>query len=232
MAELTAQELKAFASSAGAHGCGIASVDRFSGAPEGFSPQDIFSGCKSVVVMFRSFPAGCVLAENPIPYTHAAYQLYAEMDRLSMEVIRFCESRGVRGLIVPADVPYLSWDEERKHGRGILSLKHAAVQAGLGIMGRNTIFINRDYGNMVYLGAVLLDTALEPDPLVTDFHCPEHCESCVNSCVQHAIGGGTVNQKLCREHSFFKAGRDWDLYACNKCRVVCPLRFGQRTSAG
>ena len=97
-------------------------------------------------------------------------------------------------------------------------------------MGRNTIFINRDYGNMVYLGAVLLVTALEPDPLVTDFHCPEHCAACVDSCVQHAISGGTVDQRLCREHSFFKAGRDWDLYACNRCRVVCPLRFGQRAS--
>lgn len=228
---LTAKELKEFAKSAGAHGCGIASPDCFTAAPKGFSPTDVFSGCRSVVVMFRTFPAGSILAENPIPYTHGAYKLYEELDRLSMEVIRFCESKGARGMIIPADVPYLSWDEEHQRGQGIISLKHAAVQAGLGIMGRSTIFISPQYGNMVYLGAILLDTAVEPDPMMTGFSCPPNCSICINSCVQHAIGGGTVNQKLCREHSFFKAGRDWDLYACNKCRANCPLRFGLRQKA-
>lgn len=148
---------------------------------------------------------------------------------MSMGVIRYCQSHGVNGAIVPADVPYLHWDEENKYGRGILSLKHAAVQAGLGIMGRSTIFINKKYGNMVYLGAILIDAELEPDPLVVDFSCPPKCDNCRQSCPQQAIEKGIVNQKLCREHSFFKAGRDWDLYNCNICRRICPLMLGEKT---
>ena len=223
---MTAEELKEFAKSAGAMGCGIAGVDRFVEAPEGFRPTDIFSRCKSVVVLFRQMPTGSILAENPVPYTHAAYKMYEELDRLSMDVLRYCQSQGVDGVMIPADVPYLSWDEENQHGRGILSLKHAAVCAGLGIMGRSTIFINRQYGNMVYLGAVLVDAELDPDPPVTDFSCPSQCNNCRKNCPQQAIGEKSVNQKLCRAHSFFKAGRDWDLYNCNTCRRLCPLRLG------
>ncbi|MDL2259035.1 epoxyqueuosine reductase [Eubacteriales bacterium OttesenSCG-928-K08] len=223
---MTANELKAYAHSAGAMGCGVASIDRFGSAPEGFRPTDIFSKCQSVVVTFRQMPAGAILAENPIPYTHAAYKMYEEMDRLSMDLLRFCQTMGVDGVIIPADVPYLYWDDENKHGRGILSLKHAAVQAGLGIMGRSTIFINRDYGNMVYLGAILIDAQLEPDPLIEDFACPAGCDRCRQNCPQQAIGEKSVNQKLCRERSFFQTGRGWDLYNCNACRRLCPLRLG------
>ncbi|MCL2617330.1 MAG: hypothetical protein FWD96_06775, partial [Defluviitaleaceae bacterium] len=147
-------------------------------------------------------------------------------ERLSMDVLRFCDSKGVGGILIPATTPYVYWDEENKIGKGILSLKHAAVLAGLGIMGRSTIFINRDYGNMVYLGAVLLDVELEQDPPVTDLSCPDGCSICIDNCKQKAIKNGTVDQKLCREHSFLKVGRGWDTYSCNTCRRLCPLRAG------
>ncbi|MCL2857814.1 MAG: epoxyqueuosine reductase [Oscillospiraceae bacterium] len=225
---LSSVELKEFATSVGATGCGVASVDRFEDAPEGFSPKDVYSKCRSVVVVFRSMPSGAILAENPVPYSHASFKMYEEIDRLSMELLRFCESRGVNGVIIPPQVPYLHWDEEKLHGRGIISLKHAAVKAGLGIIGKSTIFINRDYGNMVYLGAILIDAQLESDSLVTDLACPPGCNICVKSCAQQAILDGTVNQKLCREGSFFKAGRGWDIYNCNACRRLCPLRLGSR----
>ena len=223
---LTSQELKIYAASAGALRCGVAGIERFENAPEGFAPKDVYSRCRSVIVMLRQMPVGAILAENPIPYTHTAYKMYEEMDRLSMDVLRFCQSKGVGGALVPADVPYLYWDEERQQGKGIISLKHAAVQAGLGILGRSTIFLNKEYGNMVYIGAVLLDTDLEQDPIVTDFSCPPRCSVCINKCPAGAIKDGTVDQKLCRAQSFFKTQRGWDLYNCNTCRRLCPLRDG------
>jgi len=82
---------------------------------------------------------------------------------------------------------------------------------------------------MVYLGAILIDAKLEPNPIVEDFSCPPKCTYCRQSCPQQAIGETSVNQKLCRELSFFKAGRDWDLYNCNACRRLCPLMMGANT---
>lgn len=220
--------IKEYALGLGAHRCGIASAEQFKDAPAGFGPKDVFSQCKSVVVFIKQMPTDVIFAENPIPYTHAAYKMYEEMDRIAMGLCRFFQKNNVKAVLIPSDVPYLHWDQENMHGHGIISLKHAAVLAGLGIMGKSTIFINQDLGNMVYIGAVLIDDEIEPDPLVEDFKCPPACNKCIESCLQHAMDGTTVNQKLCREKSFFKAGRDWDLYNCSACRKICPYRTGKQ----
>lgn len=220
--------IKKVALDSGAHTCGIADISRFSGAPEGFHPRDVFSQCKSVVVFIKQMPTDVILAENPVPYTHTAYKMYEEIDRIAMELCRFFQRNSIKAVLIPADVPYLSWDQEHMHGKGILSLKHAAVLAGLGIMGKNTLLINEELGNMVYIGAVLIDESVEPDPMVDGFRCPDNCRRCLDACPQQAMDGVTVNQKRCRERSFFKAGRDWDLYACSECRKVCLYRTGRR----
>lgn len=226
---ISSTSIKETALHLGAHGCGIASADSFADAPDGFRPTDVYSKCRSVISYFKQMPTGSVFGENPIPYTHAAYKMYEELDRISMELLRFFDAQGIDGVLIPADVPYLYWDAENKIGRGILSLKHTAVKAGLGMMGKSTIFINRDYGNMVYLGAILVGAEVDTyDTPITDFTCPEGCTICHKNCVQNAISDVGVNQKLCREYSFFKAGRDWDLYNCNACRRTCPLRLGVR----
>ncbi len=92
-----------------------------------------------------------------------------------MELIRYCHEFGAEAVIVPADTPYIYWDVENMEGKGILSHKHTAVLAGLGILGHNTIFMNPEYGNMVYLGSVLVDAELEQDELMTDFSCIPGC---------------------------------------------------------
>ena len=40
------------------------------------------------------------------------------------------------------------------------------------------------------------------------------------------LDGFTVDQARCRRQSFFKTLRGFDLYACNLCRRLCPLRLG------
>ena len=46
---VTAEEVKRLLISLGADLCGIASVDRFGAAPEGFHPQDVYPQCRSVI---------------------------------------------------------------------------------------------------------------------------------------------------------------------------------------
>ena len=55
---------------------------------------------------------------------------------------------------VPCDNPYEYWDSEKMEGMGLLSIKHIAVQAGLGVIGKSSLFINERYGNMITLGAI------------------------------------------------------------------------------
>jgi|GEM_PF-4125840 len=138
--ETISESIKALARELGAEASGIAPAARFRDAPEGFRPTDIWQDCRSVVVFLKRMPGEIILAQSPVPYTHAAYLIYAELDRLGLALCRALEERGLRAVPVPCDTPYLHWEPERSHGRGILSMRHAAWLAGLGILGRSRLF--------------------------------------------------------------------------------------------
>ncbi|MCX6249285.1 MAG: epoxyqueuosine reductase [Bacteroidetes bacterium] len=225
---LKSEKIKFLAIDLGADLCGIASVDKFSAAPEGFRPTDVYSKCKSVVVFLKKMPPEVILAENPVPYSHTADLLYAALDQIGLKLCAELERLNIHTVPVPTDVPYLYYDADNKHGMGIISMRHAAYNAGLGILGRNTLLINKEFGNIVYIGAVLIETEVEPDPVVTDFSCPPNCKLCLDACPVKALDGKTVNQKLCREFSYIQHPRGWDIYTCNACRKVCPWRNGIR----
>jgi epoxyqueuosine reductase len=228
---LNSEEIKSITLELGADKCGIASIDRFNDAPKGFRPSDIYSKCKSLVVFIKKMPSDVIMAENHVPYSHTAYLLYSALDQIGLNFSLKLEKYNIHGVPLPTDVPYLFWDAENQRGQGIISMRHAAFNAGLGILGRNTLLINQEFGNMIYIGAILLDTEFEPDPIITDFSCPSNCRLCLDACPVQALNGITVNQKLCRGKSCIPHERGWDIYSCNSCRKICPYRNGKNSKA-
>lgn len=104
-------------------------------------------------------------------------------------------------------------------------MKHAGELAGLGFIGKNTLLVNQEFGNMIWLGGVLVSLDLQPDDL-SSHGCLKGCDICLKGCPVGALDGVTIDQKKCREHSF-----DWSpgggmIYTCNRCRVLCPLHGG------
>ena len=225
---ITSDEIKEFVLNNAADKCGIATIDRFADAPEGFHPTDVYKDCQSVIVFLKQMPTDIILASNPVPYTHAAYLLYSQLDNIGLAVCGYLQKNGMHGIPVPSDIPYLYWDDKNKRGQGIISMRHSAYNAGLGILGKNTLLINEDLGNMVYIGAVLTNAKLNPDSLVEDFNCPPKCRICLDACPQNALDGVTVNQKICRQVSFYQNERGFNIYDCNKCRRSCILRTGKK----
>jgi len=216
--------VKEFIFKLGADVCGIASVERFHNAPAGFHPMDILSNARSVIVFGKQFPAGTFRSGSNAPYTMVRNQLIQFNDTLAMNLSLKIEEEGFIALPIPSSEPYEYWDPERRHGRGILSLKHAAVLAGLGGIGKNTLLINGKFGNRLWLGGVLTDADLDPDPL-SENPCPPNCRICIDSCPQSALNEITIDQKKCREICFTSTeGGGW-LIACNLCRTECPLSF-------
>jgi len=223
---LSAEKIKSIAIGLGADQCGIAGTDRFHGAPDGFRPTDIWIQCRSVIVFLKHMPYEVLHAGNPVVYTHTANILYDALDEIGINLCFELEKYGIRAIPVPTDVPYLAWDAENMHGKGILSMRHAAYNAGLGILGRNTLLINRDLGNMVYIGAILVGATIDADPIVTDLTCAADCNICIEACPVKALDGVTVNQQRCRKFSTLEHPRGWDIYTCSKCRQACPLSTG------
>jgi len=222
---MNSHEVKRIAMELGADLVGIASVKRFDHAPKGFKPTDIFPGTKSVIAYAKRFPDGVFSSKSPVPYTFSSSVTLQEVFRVAYGLVLRLEDKGVTAVPIPSE-PYEHWDEEKREGRGLMSLKHIGYLAGLGVLGRNTILINDRYGNLITLGAVLVDLTLEEDPLAKYSFCGDGCEICLVNCPADALDGMTVHQKKCREKSQSMTKKGYSLYTCNLCRRICPNRNG------
>ncbi|MFX0039416.1 MAG: epoxyqueuosine reductase [Candidatus Heimdallarchaeota archaeon] len=220
------QSIKERIKDLGAYICGFAPVIRFNAAPKGFHPLDIYKECKTVIAFAIRVPQSPLSANNIVPYSHFGSVVINEVDTLSMKIVRMFEDLDIGCVPIPSDDPYEHWEPERMYGRAILSLRHAGYLAGLGVLGKNTLLINEKYGNMIQLGAVLVNVDLEGDNIVDYEGCIADCQICLDSCPQGALDGITVNQKACRQHSIYKTEKGYTLKRCNLCRKVCPNALG------
>jgi len=220
------ERVKEIVKSLGFDLCGISPVKRFNKAPKGFRPNDIYTDCRSVVVFAKRLLIEPLFASNCVPYTYVSNIMTQEVDRLGIEVSLRLERQGIRAVPIPSSDPYEHWEPERLYGRAILSLRHAGYLAGLGVLGKNTLLMNKDYGNMIEIGAVLVDIELDGDHIATHEGCPSDCQICIDSCPQRALDGKTVNQQLCRPLSTYRTEKDYILYKCNLCRRLCPNCLG------
>ncbi len=214
-------EIKQMAYALGAEVCGIADVERFHEAPEGFHPRDIYKNTRSVVVYGRENSKEAFDLPMNSPYTFERNKLLALMDEVTFRLCLELRKAGHAAIPIPSAEPYDYWDAGKREGRGILSLRHAGKLAGLGALGKNTLLVNKAYGNRLWLGALLTDAAFAPDPLTADL-CPEDCSICIEACPQGALDGTTINQKKCREICMTVTESGGLLYACNECRKACP----------
>jgi epoxyqueuosine reductase len=218
---MTNQSIREIISQSGCDAYGVASTERFEDAPRGFHPKDILPDAKSVIVLGKQFPKGTFKALSNAPYTMARNQLIQAMDELSLSLSLRLEAMGHIALPIPSSEPYEYWDKERRHGRGIISLKHSAQLAGLGSIGKNTLLINEKFGNRLWLGAIISSAEIEPDEPTKNF-CPDSCTICLEKCPQKALDGITIAQNKCREICFScTEGGGW-LIECNICRIQCP----------
>lgn len=224
-------QIKSIAFDLGADLCGVAPVDRFSSAPKGFKPNDISKDCQSVLVFAKRLPISSLFAESCIPYTYINQLITQEVDMLTLNLSRKLEALGFENVPVPSDDPSEYWEADRSYARGILSLRHAGYLAGLGVLGKNTLLINEDLGNMIQLGAILMNENLEGDPIV-DYEPCGKCELCIQSCPQSALDGLTVDQQACRPRSNYKNERGFVLKKCWECRKICPNHAGIKLETG
>lgn len=222
-------EIKQKAYELGADLCGVASVDRFKEAPEGFHPLDVLPSCQSVIVLASRFLKSALEAKSTVPYTTVRNELMAQMNHRAFVLSEYLEDHGAVAIPMNSTGPD-EWDAKTNKFRGIISLKHAAVLAGLGTMGKNTLLVNDKYGNMIWLSGVFVGEALPADPLASYEGCIPNCRLCLDSCPVKALDGISINQPLCKNHAFGEHnGGEWRI-KCYICRKVCPNRSGIKKS--
>lgn len=220
---MDSREVKEILYSMGADLCGIAGIDRFDDAPEGYHPLDVMPACKSVISFACRFPAGILICKSAVPYTRIRDTMTPKMDAIALDLCIEMEKRQI--LAVPVPTNESQRDDKTQRWRSIVSQKHAAQAAGLGTIGRNTLLITPEFGSMVWLGAVLTEAALEPDP-IREKIC-DGCNLCVKACPVNALEDTQLQQQMCWDHAFGEnqITQNWEI-SCHKCRDICPYNLG------
>lgn len=208
----------------GADLCGIASVDRFVNAPKGFHPNDVLPNCKSVIVFAKRFLAGTLYCKSTVPYTIVRNILSDKMDKISVQFCTDMEMKGIIAIPTGTNGP-TELDKNTQRYRSVVSAKHSAQLAGLGVIGRNTLLITPEFGNMVWLSVILTEIELEADKIIDNIFCND-CNLCVNECPVQALGQSEMKQLTCWDYAFgAEDGGDWKI-KCHKCRDICPKCLG------
>jgi epoxyqueuosine reductase QueG len=135
------------------------------------------------------------------------------LEETSLELVYWLEDCGYPALIVPpTHVDPSSYENNpQAHLEPLLSLPHAAVEAGLGTLGLNLQLLTPQFGPRVILAAVLCSVDVECDRPIAEALClGPSCGRCLKTCPGDAV---------------LHWGRDWQ--ACDKHRS--PHGFAQLT---
>ena len=112
------------------------------------------------------------------------------LEETSLELVYWLEDCGYPALIVPPTHvdPSRYSDRPGEHLEPMLSLPHAAVEAGLGTLGLNLQLLTAEYGPRVILTAVLASVPVECDQPVKDALClGPSCGRCLKTCPADAV---------------------------------------------
>ena len=224
---MNSKKVKEIMTKLGADLCGIADVSRFAEAPRGYHPQDVLPTCRSVISFGCRFPVGTLLCTSPIPYTRVRNSITPKMDAIALDFCIEMEKHGIVSVPIPTNES--QWDKNTGRWRSLISLKHAAQEAGLGTIGRHSLLITPEFGSMLWLGAVLCEAELEPDEK-KERVCSD-CGLCVQVCPVNALKEPEINQQKCWDYAF---GDDEELQTwrirCHQCRDICPYCLGKENA--
>lgn len=113
------------------------------------------------------------------------------------------------------------------------SFKFAAVNAGLGWIGKNDVVITERYGPRIRLAVILINEPFVYADKILKSKCSENCRKCVDVCPHKALKevqwninslrSDIIDYRLCNEKRSLYIKTHGRKNACGLCMVVCPF---------
>jgi len=178
------KRIKQFALDYGVDDAGVAAAADYA-SPRSPKLESIMPGVKSLVVMAFKEPSSCDSA-NPQVAMSGRLDLMSFSRSCNYKMVRYLEREfGCTAMAAPVSYP-LEMSAETMGMVGDVSLRHAAIAAGLGIFGRNNLVLHPQLGSRALFTAILTDLPLPSDPPYKKDLCTD-CNLCVKNCPAHAL---------------------------------------------
>jgi epoxyqueuosine reductase len=212
MDSILTRDVRCLAINQGASLVGIATPERFDGAPKGHHPRDIVKEARSVLTfgiripwLASNWPALGMASESEILspegrsdflqnyfYKTVGYDFINErLNQIALVLTNFLEDRGYQSIYFPATYGEghgRFMEMTKNSGFGPFSQRHAAVLSGLAEFGLNNVVITPQYGPRIRFNSVITEAPLEPNGLLQEKVClGESCGICVDECTPGAI---------------------------------------------
>ena len=191
--ELT-KEIKATAIAGGAASVGVAAIESIPSCTPPLPVTKVMPDARSVVVFAIPMLRGSIESPSLFSAMISTHATYREEELLTLRLGRLIEERGYRAaMVVPASPIEMS--RETKGLLGDISLRHVAVGAGLGTIGKSRLLLTHRWGPRVRLGAVVTNALLEADKSIEEELCGD-CDLCVQSCPAQALNTHTLKDAV------------------------------------
>ena len=203
--DISARRFKEMILSEGIDMVGIADADSLLLGYPARPPKALMPEARSVIVMAVAHSLGAVQAPDIRLWTRNKMQASRLLDRTAEKVGRSIEGQGFLALPISADKPVEIFKRDPETGRrfpytrvvGHLSLKHAAVSAGLGRMGRSNLLLTEEFGPHQRIGGIVTEAPLEPDAPREPALCEPGCRRCEDACPVGALKDGRYDVDPC-----------------------------------
>ncbi|MGE5405745.1 MAG: epoxyqueuosine reductase, partial [Candidatus Saccharibacteria bacterium] len=193
------EKIREYALGLGVDDVGFASVADYK-SPRTKDIASMFPEAKSMVVVAVR-EGSHITSPNPRIAFSGRMDVMEFARGVSYKLTRFLEMEcGATAMSVPLSYPM----EMSPKTMGVVadvSLRHAAVAAGLGSFGRNNLVLHPKFGSRVLFGAILTDLDLSSDPPIVEDICTD-CGICVESCPGGALDvEGQTDPAKCLKNS-------------------------------
>jgi epoxyqueuosine reductase QueG len=206
------EELRKFGLDLGIDVVGFTSIEDYK-SERSPDPRTILSDVKSIIVL------GHRMIDGPLDSKNMRIAMGARMGVMDTSrshlylMSKFIEDQ-FKAKAAPVLSSYpLDMEAPALGLLGDISLRHAAVSAGLGVFGRHNLVIHPRFGSRLSFTGILSSLPLSSDPPVKEELCND-CNLCVEACPGKAleIEGKTEDLKCLRISQPYGIGGALDIY--------------------